>query len=203
VSAHSELLTPSEAAVVAGVSVRDVHRVIDEEIVPKSLVNLKGGRRLRSSACAYVRFYFHAAHALTADERSWVILSLAAHKPQRWTIKHGFLTVSLDRFAKETDERHAALKRARELVIEDPELLGGTPVLRGTRVPVYDVAAAVAAGQSERLKSAYPDLDDEKIELATLYAQANPPRGRPPTRSPAETGMTVLSEKRVPRRHRS
>ena len=31
-----ESLTPSEAAVVAGVSVRDVHRMIDEHILPES-----------------------------------------------------------------------------------------------------------------------------------------------------------------------
>jgi hypothetical protein len=32
-----ESLTPSEAAVVAGVSVRDVHRMIDERILPEAL----------------------------------------------------------------------------------------------------------------------------------------------------------------------
>ncbi len=32
-----ESLTPSEAAVVAGVSVRDVHRMIDEHILPAAL----------------------------------------------------------------------------------------------------------------------------------------------------------------------
>ena len=30
-------LTPSEAAVISGVSVRDVHRVIDEHILPDDL----------------------------------------------------------------------------------------------------------------------------------------------------------------------
>jgi uncharacterized protein (DUF433 family) len=41
-------------------------------------------------------------------------------------------------------------------------LLGGTPVLRGTRIPVHDVAASVAAGASkDRILSAYPALDAE------------------------------------------
>jgi uncharacterized protein (DUF433 family) len=26
------------------------------------------------------------------------------------------------------------------MVIEDPEILSGTPVIKGTRVPVYDIA---------------------------------------------------------------
>ena len=44
--AHGELLTPSVAAVIAGVTVRDVNRVIDEHIVPTTLYSLKGGRWL-------------------------------------------------------------------------------------------------------------------------------------------------------------
>ncbi len=199
-----ELLTPSEAAVVAGVSVRDVHRVIDERIVPESLFSLEGGRWFRPRACTYVRFYFHTAKSLTADERTWVIRSHCERKSARWKVEHEFLTVNLDRFVAETDARHADLKRAREMVTEDAEVLGGTPVIRGTRIPVHDVAAAIAAGQpAERLKAAYPDLDDDRIGLATLYAQASPPRGRPKTRGPAEAGFQLLSERKVARRPRA
>ena len=35
-------LTPAEAAVVAGVSMRDVHRVIDEHILPEGLYDVRG-----------------------------------------------------------------------------------------------------------------------------------------------------------------
>ena len=40
----------------------------------------------------------------------------------------------------------AKLDEAHALVVEDPEILSGTPVIRNTRIPVYDVAASVAAG---------------------------------------------------------
>jgi uncharacterized protein (DUF433 family) len=202
--ARSELLTPSEAAVIAGVTVRDVNRVIDEHIVPTSLYSLKGGRWLRSNACTYVRFYFHAAKALTSDERTHVIYALSAMKHHRWTFKHEFLTVDLDGFFVETQAKHAALMRARELVVEDPEILGGTPVIRGTRIPVYDIAASIAAGHEVgRVKAAYPELDDERIELASLYAQANPPRGRPRARNGLDASVQLLSERKVARRPRS
>lgn len=36
-TAHTDVLTPAEIAVVAGVSVRDVHRMIDEHILPDRL----------------------------------------------------------------------------------------------------------------------------------------------------------------------
>jgi uncharacterized protein (DUF433 family) len=201
--ANTELLTPSEAAVVAGVTVRDVNRVIDEHIVPKDLISLKGGRWLKSDACTYVRFYFHTAKVLTSDERTFVIHKLSALKAHRWTFNHEFLTVNLDGFFEETQERHAALLRARDLVVEDPEILKGVPVIRGTRIPVYDIAASVTAGHdAARLKAAYPDLDDERIALASLYAQANPPRGRPRARRATEAGLELVSERKVPRRPR-
>jgi len=41
---------------------------------------------------------------------------------------------------------------------------------------VYDVAASVAAGSSlDRILAAYPSLDAEKVRLAEIYAEANPP----------------------------
>ena len=33
------------------------------------------------------------------------------------------------------------------MVVEDPEILSGTPVIRGTRIPVYDVAAQAEGGR--------------------------------------------------------
>lgn len=67
-----------------------------------------------------------------------------------------------------------------ELVVEDPEILSGTPVIRGTRVPVYHVAALVDSGTpvTQILKS-YPSLKDWQVELASAYAKAVPPTGRP------------------------
>ena len=38
------------------------------------------------------------------------------------------------------------LRRARRLVVSDPEILGGDPVFRGTRVPVHLIADLVAQG---------------------------------------------------------
>jgi uncharacterized protein (DUF433 family) len=57
----------------------------------------------------------------------------------------------------------AELKKARALVVEDPEILSGTPVIRNTRIPVYDVAASVAARLPlDRILEDYPGLTGEK-----------------------------------------
>lgn len=193
----TELLTPAEAAVVAAVTVRDINRVIDEKILPDRLYTLEGGRRLHVLACPMVEFYFRAAKELTAEERTLVIHLLfdrmgagAAHmaslrrwlkaRSPEWTVHHHFLTIDLSAFAAEADARHDKLAEAREMVVEDPEILSGTPVIRGTRIPVHDIAASVAAGLShDRIRAAWPTLDDCMIELASIYADASPVRGRP------------------------
>lgn len=82
----------------------------------------------------------------------------------------------------------------------DDEILGGTPVIRGTRAPVYDFAASIAAGNPmESILSAYPSLNREQVELAALFAEANPQRGRPRQRIIPPLGMKVISSRRKPR----
>ena len=101
-------------------------------------------------------------------------------KRPNWKIEHHFLTLNFDRFIADTLAEHDKLTRARAAVTEDPEILGGTPVIKGTRVPVYDVAASAASGvPMHQLQKAYPSLTRELIDLAILYAKATPPRGRP------------------------
>ena len=68
-SLAAEMLKPTEAAVVARVSVRDVNRVIDERILPETLISFEDGRRVLAAACGFVSFYFGSADRLTADER--------------------------------------------------------------------------------------------------------------------------------------
>jgi uncharacterized protein (DUF433 family) len=214
----TELLTPAEAAVVASVSVRDINRMIDERILPERLYRLDGARRVHLTACPFVGFYFRAAKALTSEERTLLIDRLSERidtkafrnwrghwrkhtRPADWTIDDGFLTVSLWEFATSADDRHARLEEARILVSEDPEILGGTPVVKGTRIPVHDVAASVAAGLSNaRIRAAYPGLDDRMIELAVIYAEATPPRGRPRSVAMAIPDATIVAERKVARR---
>jgi uncharacterized protein (DUF433 family) len=217
----TELLTPAEAAVVASVSVRDINRMIDERILPERLYRLDGGRRVHLNACPFVGFYFRSARALTSEERTLLIDRLSERidtktfrswrghwrkhtRPADWTIEDGFLTVSLWEFATSADDRHVRLEEARELVVEDPEILGGTPVFKGTRVPVHDVAASVAAGMTnERIRAGYPGLDDRTIELAAIYADATPIRGRPRGLAMAITDATIVAERKVARRLRA
>ena len=214
ISPNSEMLTPTEAAVVSSVEVRDVNRVIDESILPKDFyrINPDRTRRLFADACTFISFYFHAAKHLTADERLRAI-ALASPRlreepisklEKEWTIRQEFLTIDLAPFLKSVHQKLAELGEARALVVEDPEILGGTPVIRNTRIPVYDVAASVAAGlPMTRILEAYSGLTAEMAKLAALYATANPPRGRPREHSSPPAGALIVSNRRARRRKRT
>ncbi len=197
----SETLTPTETAVVSGVSVRDVHRVIDEHILPENFYDMREARSFKSHACVFISFYFGAADRLTSEERLRAI-TLASNytfdpKISTRLVQDEFLTIDLAPFWKGVDERLVRLNAARTLISMDDEILSGTPVIKGTRVPVYDVAASVVAGISmERILSSYPSLSREQVELAALYANANPQRGRPRQRIVPPAGSKIISSRR-------
>lgn len=198
---QADTFTPAEAAVIAGVSVRDVHRMIDEHILPDRLFHSQESRSFKSQACIFISFYFGAADRLTAEERQRTIAlasQVADWSKAKTTVQDEFLTIDFAPFSKGVEERLERLSAARDLVVMDPEILSGTPVIQGTRVPVYDIAASVAAGISmERILSSYPSLKREHVELAALYAEANPQRGRPRQRELPANARVVSKSRKV------
>ena len=90
------------------------------------------------------------------------------------------MTIDVVPFVERAQEALAELAQARDLVTTSDDILSGTPTIKGTRIPVYDVAASVAAGISlEKILDAYPGIDAKAVRLASTYAAANPLRGRP------------------------
>ncbi len=83
-----------------------------------------------------------------------------------------------------------------ELVVEDPYILSGTPVIRGTRVPVHDVAAQLASGvPMDRILDTYPSLTARQVELAAVYAAATPSHVSPRRLVPPAGSKLIASRK--------
>jgi uncharacterized protein (DUF433 family) len=79
--------------------------------------------------------------------------------------------------------RLADTTAARFAVVSDPDIRGGEPVVRGTRIPVHLLRSMVEQGATnEELLSDYPALDTERLRLSLLYAQNHPRPGRPKKR---------------------
>jgi uncharacterized protein (DUF433 family) len=70
-----------------------------------------------------------------------------------------------------------AQARAPPTVVTDPEILSGTPVFAGSRVPIDMVLACVDAGNDmARIRRAYPFVTDEHIKAARAYKTSHPTR---------------------------
>jgi uncharacterized protein (DUF433 family) len=62
-------------------------------------------------------------------------------------------------FAQKGWRRVARMSAPESHIVEDPEILGGTPCFAGTRVPIANVVGAAEEGMSfSELKAAYPFL---------------------------------------------
>ena len=53
----------------------------------------------------------------------------------------------------------------------NPRILGGKPVIKGTRIPVYLILELLSAGYDfKRIIEAYPGLTEDDIRAAVEYA---------------------------------
>ncbi len=78
----------------------------------------------------------------------------------------------------------------RDYIASDPAILGGKPILKGTRLSVEFVLELLAAGWgSESLQTDYPNLTDERIRAVLAYAAETFREERfyvrPPAKAPA------------------
>jgi len=173
-------------------------------------------RYVAPAGCLLIAFYFESADQLTAKERrfvirmagprlrNWTSKTKSDFSPQDWTIKHKLLTVDFALLARTVGDRLDKLTAADKLVSSSPDVLSGTPVIKGTRIPVHDVAASVESGlPKKRILAAYPSLDSDKLDLAALYAKANPLRGRPRGTVTLPAGAVILADRRTPRRRKA
>ena len=58
----------------------------------------------------------------------------------------------------------------RKRVVCDPEIRGGEPCIRGTRIPVSILVASLAEMSIDELLREYPQLARKDIQAALLYA---------------------------------
>ena len=106
--------------------------------------------------------------------------------------------VNFSHIWEDVEQRSNQLKQAQAMVIEDPEILRGTPVIKGTRIPLYDVVSLVDSGTAiEEILEIYPCLKQSQVKLASIYAKANPLRGRPKRRTFPKRLAVSISKKHL------
>ena len=58
-----------------------------------------------------------------------------------------------------------------DLIVVDPKICSGKPVIKGTRIMVKNILGMVAGGYNiDRVLEAYPELNREMVQAALEYA---------------------------------
>jgi uncharacterized protein (DUF433 family) len=192
-------VTAAEIAFIAGLTDREINRLVDENVLHAPLVLRDDGRRFAPLTAPFATFYFRASEDLTRAARVTVIETLTRRLMERpdidaflalsdrvlrgdfdWSVQRESFTVFLSHFVEEASHRAVRISEASQRITEDPEILGGTPCFAGTRVPVANVLAAKQQGMApDALQAAWPFLTAQLLEDAEVYMKAHPRPGRP------------------------
>ncbi len=197
---ENSLFTPTEAAVLTRLPLKAVNNAIDKKTVMTISGNRAGHstRLLDLQALMSLTLERRLADQFQPELRREVFNALADSPGNTVTLGGGFLKIDLREPRRELAESLRQLRRARQLVVIDPEIMGGNPVFRDTRVPVHMIADILALGETEEIMlESYPSITAEMLRLAPVYASAYPLKGRPPKqpwhdRPPTSTGSRKL-----------
>ena len=191
-----QVLTANEAASVAKVPLKQVHRIIDAGLLAGSVKNRKGTRVILGTGIVGLKLAYVTADILTPDARRRVVRSVL-RKPRLRAVRESAVMIDLEPLASSVRDGLGALDRARKMIVSDKEILGGAPCFKGTRIPVHDIADMIGNGdpKAEILK-AFPALNGEQVDAAAIYASAYPRRGRP-RRRPAWHRKPPSSSRRL------
>lgn len=188
----------NEAACVTGVPVKQVHRIIDAGLLNGAARQSGRVRALHRVGLVGLGLAHETADLLTREGRRLLVRSLL-DCPNARTARLGGIAVDLRPIRRKVGNGLAKLARARAMVRCDDAVLSGTPCIRGTRIPVHDIADMLANGDSpDAIRQAFAQLGEDHIVLAALYSSAYPRRGRPKsktlrrTRAPVAKARTSL-----------
>lgn len=195
-------LTPIEAAWVTDLSPKVVNASLDRgEVKPRRPRRrpgrtTAGARTLGPAEVIYLALRRDVGSALSPEARRELYAELVELTRKMWpewssastdrscdvelALAGGAVRVDITEACVRVLERWNALRTANELVISDPDIRGGEPVIRGTRIPLYLIAELVQQGvPMGEIAEDFPALSAGQIQAALAYALTRPRRGRP------------------------
>jgi uncharacterized protein (DUF433 family) len=180
-STTSPLLTRNEIAEISGVSLNAVNKALEQRVAKAR--RSRGRTLLAADEAAALALLSELPIGLSIklkrEVRNWIVKRNPA-EAEEFELSRA-LRIAMTENAADVAKRAFDYVRLREQYVEtDPGRMGGTPVIRGTRVPVRTLAQLVEGGESPKaLKEDYPHIPEEAYDVAVLWAKGNPQRGRP------------------------
>lgn len=178
----SALLTRREAAEIGRVPLKAVDKAIEQGVVKPRRSAGKPLLPPREVALLVLLRQLELQLPIRAKKRlrNWFVHQ-GAHAVGAEFVLSEALRVAMTPEAVEAIERADEYARLRDCYVQrDPAIMGGEPVIRGTRIPVRTIASLIDHGESrDVMREDYPHVPAEAYAVAVLWAHANPRRGRP------------------------
>lgn len=199
----ARLYSPAEAAVVAGIAVKAVNNAIDKRIITiaerSAAVSTRRLRRrsLSGENLLQLKLWNEVGNILSQERRERLFDAIRSAPEVTQVRADDLIIIDVGEARKQIAARVEALEEAEAIVTENKSVMGGEPVIKGTRIPVRLIASLVEEGVSEaEILAGYPKLSPRDVALASIWAAAHPRRGRP---KPLVDDKLVLKQRqRVP-----
>ncbi len=128
---------------------------------------------------------------LTPLGRKKLYAAIKAQAPGALIVKVGPLQLEVKPALKRLETRYRALMGARAGVVASP---AHEPVLKGSDISVYEIAALAGGQTIEEILEDYPSLSAKKVQRAIDYAHAYPKKGRPYPKTSLKRALGTLAE---------
>jgi len=183
-------LNPREVAELSGAPKRVVEKAIEEGVLRVSSRRARGPARqtrrmLALDAVAYAALITKLDIKLSAAQKKRLLTRLARLRPGDFRTARvevaPAVEVDVGRLIGDVMDRAEQYRTNRDVwVVVDEKIMGGTPIIRGTRMTVYSVLGRVEHRDTvDDILADNPDLSREAIEAALIYARTHPLIGRP------------------------
>ena len=189
-----ELFSVNEAAAIAEVSPETIRTALEKKSVKPSHQR-KTGKAVRHQFSVgdvlFIKLLAEFPFPLSKHDKHSLaeVLARGNRRASPWSVKgvdlvyrsgDVQLSVQCKPFRKIVERNLATFRWGRTRVVSSPEVLGGEPVFRGTRVSLRQVAALFRKDVSEKeIIEDFPQLSARDLAYARLFSHLGEKPGRP------------------------
>ena len=200
----TELFSVNEAAAIAEVSPETIRTALEKKSVTPSHKR-KTGKAVRHQFSVgdvlFIKLLVEFPFPLSKQDKHSLaqVLARGNRKASPWSMegvdlvyRSGDVQLSMQwkPFRRTVERNLATFRWGRRRVVSSPEVLGGEPVFRGTRVPLRHVASLFRKGVSEKeIIEDFPHLSARDLAYARLFSRFGEKPGRPRKRLAFQRGQ--------------
>ena len=178
----TELLTRRETAELGEVTLTAVNKAVEQRLVKAHRHNHE--LLLEADDVAFFALLnelpLPLPVALKRQVHAWLVTSAANLSIEQLELSDA-ITISVTPRVRKARKRATEYARLRDRYLEkNPAVMGGEPVITGTRMPIRTLAYLLESGETpEVIREDHPNVPTEAYAFARLWARAHPRRGRP------------------------